>query len=336
MLSGAFSPGWYMLMGVWALPNERSRFTAVYWFGQVLGIIFGYTTSGLLCVNGFGNKWSSIFYVHGLLGLVCALCWWLFVYNSPRQHPRISTAEVNLIELHVTRKSQDEVPWCKIMSYVPCWAMFITHFCDNCIYYLCITCLPLYMKEILKFDIQSNGMFSSLPFLVMMFGTLCAGFMADFVRSKEIMRITNIRKMFQTIGLLGVATFIIIPGYLTCELRAIVIVCLCLCTFFESIGNVGGYTSVCVDMAPRYASVIFAISNSISALPGILAPIAVAELTQNQTSEEWRVVFFIAAGVSIFAALVFDMFSSSDRAPWAEDQNNDIELEASKPLNVER
>lgn len=29
-------------------------------------------------------------------------------------------------------------------------------------------------------------------------------------------------------------------------------------------------------------------------------------------------MFYIAAGVAVFAVIVFDVFSSSDRAPWAD------------------
>jgi len=31
----------------------------------MVGTIIAYSSSGLLCVHGFGNGWDSIFYVHG-------------------------------------------------------------------------------------------------------------------------------------------------------------------------------------------------------------------------------------------------------------------------------
>ena len=41
----------------------------------MVGAIVSYSSSGLLCVYGFGNGWESIFYVHGTaysIALTCA------------------------------------------------------------------------------------------------------------------------------------------------------------------------------------------------------------------------------------------------------------------------
>ncbi|XP_053390390.1 vesicular glutamate transporter 1-like isoform X3 [Mercenaria mercenaria] len=329
--TGASTPGWYMLTGVWALPHERSRFSGAIWFGSVFGIVLGYSSAGFLCAHGFDNGWASVFYVHGLIGYLFVACWLYIVYSSPKQHPRISEAERKLLEgnIHIPIEKQavkSKVPWKKILTYGPVWVIFITHASDNWIYYLCITCLPLYMKEVLKFDIQSNGIYSSLPFLTMMVAITLAATLADLIRSKQFLKVTTIRKLFQVTGLLGVAAFVLIPGYLDCSLREIVIVCLCLCTFFESVGCVGGHTCVAVDISPRYASIIFGISNAIASIPGILAPLMVAELTKNQTSAEWRIVFYIAAAVSVFAAVIFGVFASSELAPWEERKKTDVQI----------
>ena len=53
-------------------------------------------------------------------------------------------------------------------------------------------------------------------------------------------------------GSIGVAVFILIPGYLTCEYRYVVILCVCLCTFFEAAGITGGHLPSIIDIAPRY------------------------------------------------------------------------------------
>ncbi|XP_053390383.1 uncharacterized transporter slc-17.2-like isoform X2 [Mercenaria mercenaria] len=278
--TGASTPGWYMLTGVWALPHERSRFSGAIWFGSVFGIVLGYSSAGFLCAHGFDNGWASVFYVHGLIGYLFVACWLYIVYSSPKQHPRISEAERKLLEGNI---------------HIP-------------------------------IEKQANGIYSSLPFLTMMVAITLAATLADLIRSKQFLKVTTIRKLFQVTGLLGVAAFVLIPGYLDCSLREIVIVCLCLCTFFESVGCVGGHTCVAVDISPRYASIIFGISNAIASIPGILAPLMVAELTKNQTSAEWRIVFYIAAAVSVFAAVIFGVFASSELAPWEERKKTDVQI----------
>lgn len=53
-------------------------------------------------------------------------------------------------------------------------------------------------------------------------------------------------------GLMGVAVFILIPGFLTCDQIGVAIMCLCLCTLFEGAGITGGYSCNAIDIAPRY------------------------------------------------------------------------------------
>ena len=44
------------------------------------------------------------------------------------------------------------------------------------------------------------------------------------------------------------------------------------------------------------------------------------------TAEEWRVVFYIAAGLALFAAVIYGLFSSSEQASWAEDGYHDATI----------
>ncbi|XP_045172242.2 uncharacterized transporter slc-17.2-like isoform X3 [Mercenaria mercenaria] len=292
MSMGMVIPGYCGLVGIWALPTERSRFMGLCWFGQMVGAILGYTTSGLLCIHGFDNGWASIFYVHGITGALFVVTWWFLIYSSPQQHPRITEAEMSLLIKHSNTQ---------------------------------------------KANPKENGLYSCLPFISFMAGIAFAGVCADLIRKKKCFTVTTIRKMLQLTGLFGVTVFILIPGYLTCEQRDIAIMCLCFCTLFEGIGVTGGYTSNSIDIAPRYASVIFAVSNTIASIPGILAPLVVAEITKNQSSEEWRVVFYMSAGVSMFAALLYGIFANSELAPWANmniDKELDIEVDISRSSSM--
>lgn len=322
MALGMVIPGYCGLVGIWALPTERSRFMALCLFGQMVGVMLGYSTSGLLCVHGFDNGWPSIFYVHGAIGALFVLTWCYVIHASPQQHPRITEKEKQLLLTHshtqASHNEKNKVPWKKIFTYMPVYAIFITHTCDNWTHYLILTCLPQFFKEVLKLNIQSNGFFSCLPFLSLMVGIAFAGIFADLIRKQNCLTITTIRKLFQLVGLFGVTVFILIPGHLTCDQKGVAIMCLCLCTLFQGAGITGGYTCNAIDIAPRYGSIIFAVSNSLASIPGIIAPLAVAEITENQTSGEWRVVFYMCAGVSLFAALVYGVFSSSELAPWAD------------------
>ena len=47
------------------------------------------------------------------------------------------------------------IPWLKMITSIESWSIFITHTCDNFMYILIATYLPLYLKEVLKIDIEN-------------------------------------------------------------------------------------------------------------------------------------------------------------------------------------
>jgi MFS family permease len=47
-------------------------------------------------ISWFG--WPSVFYVTGAVGVLWSLCWFLFIFETPAKHPRISDEERKEIE----------------------------------------------------------------------------------------------------------------------------------------------------------------------------------------------------------------------------------------------
>jgi len=47
-----------------------------------------------------------------------------------------------------------KVPWLSIVKSLPVWAVAIAHFTNNWGYYTLLTCLPMYLKYILHFDMK--------------------------------------------------------------------------------------------------------------------------------------------------------------------------------------
>ena len=73
-----------------------------------------------------------------------------------------------------------------------------------------------------------------------------------------------------------------------------------------------------LDIAPRYAGVLFGISNCVATLPGILSPLLVGFLTPGETQTEWRVVFLMSAGIYVFGMLFYAVCGSGEKQSWSE------------------
>lgn len=63
-----------------------------------------------------------------------------------------------------------------------------------------VTDLPKYMNDVLKFSIKENGLYSSLPYVVMWLVAQSIGFFSDWLIVRGHMSITNVRKLFTAVG----------------------------------------------------------------------------------------------------------------------------------------
>lgn len=103
-------------------------------------------------------KLSSFLIISGAVGLVWSICWFLFVFDTPATHPRISPEERREIEEAIgsstSKKRPSYVPWGQLLTSSAVWAIIITHGLSVFGFFTVINQLPTYMHDILLFDIK--------------------------------------------------------------------------------------------------------------------------------------------------------------------------------------
>ncbi|RZF35165.1 hypothetical protein LSTR_LSTR007867 [Laodelphax striatellus] len=166
--------------------------------------------------------WESVFYITGVIGLLWSISWFLLVFDTPAQHPRISPEERAYIEESIgtgttTSHKALKVPWKRIFTSLPVWAIIITHGCSVFGYFTIVNQLPTFMKYILAFNIKENGLLSSLPYLGKYLMAVSTSYIADWLRSSGKLSTTATRKLFTTCGtIFGLAnTLSSFGGYLS-------------------------------------------------------------------------------------------------------------------------
>nr|KAG5695061.1 hypothetical protein BaRGS_032554 [Batillaria attramentaria] len=158
-------------------------------------------------------------------------------------------------------------------------ACYLAHMCGNYAYYMNLTQIPTYMKEVLHFNIKANGALSMIPYLLFWAATMVMGVVSDAIVDKGV-PLVIVRKVFACIGLIGPAIFLVATSYITCESPYTAVVMLCFAVGFTSFG----FTSYMVnhgDLAPMYAGTLFGVSNTLATLPGIAAPYIVGVITKD-------------------------------------------------------
>ncbi|OPL33396.1 sialin, partial [Mytilus galloprovincialis] len=179
-----------------------------------------------------------------------------------------------------------------------------------------------YIESSIEYDTHiRNGALSAVPYICQAFGAFGGGQLADMLRSRGILSTTAARRLFELIAFFGTGGCLVITGFITCDDRQYAVVCLALAVGFSGLVRAGHIVNH-VDFAPKYAGIMFGITNTFATIPGMIAPIVAGALTPNNTQEEWRNVFYVCAGFTVFGAIIFATFVSGEVQDWARDRND--------------
>lgn len=317
---GVTFPAMHAMWSQWAPPLERSRLLSLSYAGAQLGTVVSLPLSGLIC---YYMDWTYVFYIFGAIGILWFIMWLFIVSDTPHLHKSISDSEKQYIlsALQNQLSQRKTVPVCAIIKSMPLWAIVVAHFSYNWTFYTLLTLLPTYMKEILRFNAQENGFLSALPYFGCWVCMNITGLIADYMREKLNFSTVAVRKLFNTLGMIGPAIFLLAAGYIGCNYKLAV----AFLTLSTTIGgfSVSGYNINHLDIAPSFAGLLLGITNTFATIPGMVGPIIAKNLTHDHTVEQWQIVFYIAAAINVFGAIFFAIFASGTVQNWAVSQKED-------------
>lgn len=249
-------------------------------------------------------------------------------YDSPAKHPRITAAEREDIESKIGEdfNKRPATPWKAILTSLPVWACAAAHFANNWGYYTLLTCLPTYMKDVLKFDIEQNGVLSGLPYFADWIVMTLGGQLADLLRKRQYLSTRNTRKLFNVTGLLLPGLFLILAGFTGCN-HSLSVAAIIIAVGLSGLAS-SGYAVNHLDLAPSHAGTLMGLTNAVATIPGFAGPQVVGALTQHEsTREQWQKVFYITLGIYCFGALVYAIFGAGEPQKWSR-QDKDTEADA--------
>ncbi|XP_058122068.1 sialin-like [Anopheles ziemanni] len=313
---GVTFPCMHAIWSNWAPPSERSRMATIAFSGVFTGTVASMLLSGVLADN---LGWEWVFYILGAFGCLWFVVWMVVVKKSPETDPYITTKEKEFILATQQRTSSETAekvhhPWLAIVTSKAVWALIVASFAENWGFYTLLTQLPTFLKDTMHFELQAAGFLSALPYLAL--GSLLsfAGYLADLCQIKRWLTTTQVRRYFncgafliQTVFML-VGAFILKPGP--------TIACI---TIAVGCGSFAwcGFAVNHLDLSPKSAGVLMGISNTFSTVAGIVTPIVSGHITANGDDDEWRTVFYIAAGIYLIGFVIYWFGVSGELQPWS-------------------
>jgi ACS family sodium-dependent inorganic phosphate cotransporter len=289
----AVFPASINMVGRWVPAEHQSRATALFISAISLGTVFSLPVTGWL-VREFG--WHMPFYLFGVVGLVWAVAWFGMIRNGAPA--AVATP---------ARPRSATIPWGRLLGSSAVWAIIVSHFCNNWSLYLLLAWLPSYFKTTFGVSVASAGLLSAAPWLVSFVMGNVSGFWADrMLRSGR--STTLVRKLMQTIALIGGGMFLYQLQGAASATSALVLMCGASGAFAFSLA---GFAPNCFDIAPRYADVIWGISNTTATLPGIVGVFVTGWLIDRTGS--FAAPFLLTAAISLFGGIFYLVFGSGRR-----------------------
>ena len=148
---GAFPAG-IKSVAEWFPKKERAFATGLFNAGTNIGAI---VTPLLIPALTLAFGWKMTFIVTGLLGLIW-LPIWLLVYRRPREHAKVSAAELAHIESDPA-DPVEKVAWTKLLTYRETWAYAIGKFLIDPIWWMFLFWLPDFLGKKHGLDLKTFG-----------------------------------------------------------------------------------------------------------------------------------------------------------------------------------
>jgi ACS family hexuronate transporter-like MFS transporter len=171
-------PGAAKVIAEWFPRRQRAFGMGIFNSGVCIGSILAPPLIVWLQLT-FG--WQTTFLATGTLGFIWLVLWLLF-YESPEKHRAITADEYLLIkEGQIAPASGKSMSWLQLLKFRQTWAIVLSRFLTDPVWWLYITWLPLYLYNARGFDLKKIGMFAWVPFVTADAGSLFGGWFSGYL-----------------------------------------------------------------------------------------------------------------------------------------------------------
>lgn len=165
----------------WFPVKERAFAQGIFNSGAAMGSVI----SAPLVAYFYGAiGWRTTFLVLGAMGLLWIIPWLIINKALPKNHPWLSEEERQfIIDGQPAKKDQSDEKVLSIrqlLSFKKTWAIILSRFLLDPIWWLFVSWLPLYLSEKFHFDIKQIGAFAWFPYVGATIGSLGGGWLTGY------------------------------------------------------------------------------------------------------------------------------------------------------------
>ncbi len=170
-------PGAVKSNAEWFPTKERALAQGIFNSGANIGSI---VAPPLIAVVWLAMGWEMTFLLLGLLGLLWVIPWLVINKSIPARHPWITEEEKSHILSGMEEIEKDSnkegLGMLQILSYRESWAVLVSRFFIEPIWWLFVGWMPIYLADVYGFNVKEIGFFSWVPYVGGALGSLSGGY----------------------------------------------------------------------------------------------------------------------------------------------------------------
>jgi ACS family hexuronate transporter-like MFS transporter len=179
-------PGAAKTVAEWFPIRERAFGMAIFNSGAAIGSVIA---PPLIVWLSLTYGWQRTFIVTGSLGFAWLVLWVIF-YQTPDRHKWLGADERKLIREgqrveSVANVSATELSaplgWFELLRYKQVWAIVLSRFLTDPVWWLYISWLPKYLADARGFSLVKIGLFAWVPYVAADAGSLSGGWLSGYL-----------------------------------------------------------------------------------------------------------------------------------------------------------
>jgi ACS family glucarate transporter-like MFS transporter len=293
------------IVAFWTTKSERGIGSSLLLGGVGAG---GVMAPALFAATMQRWGWRSSFLVSGILAVVVAITWFLFSTNRPEEHPRVNSAELEI--LSADRKSDrrphasTKTPWRDILLNPSVWGLLISYFFHGYTPFIYFTWFFIYLTRVRGLTIAKGGLWATTPFIAMTILSPIGGWLSD--RAVQRFGVKRGRQSTVWIGMTASALLLWIGSRTGNNVAAILL--LAGAAGFSNFAAPSWWAS-CIDLAPNHSGSLSALMNTCANSAGGIAPVLTGYIA---TTFGWTRALDFAALMSFTAGVVWIFVDASN------------------------
>jgi ACS family hexuronate transporter-like MFS transporter len=220
---GSANPSGMKATAEWFPAKERGFAAGFFNIGASFGSMLAPPLVGFAI---YYYSWQMAFVITGIIGLIWAGLW-IWAYNSPDRHPRLSPEEREYItsgqEKHLA-SGMTKPAMRAILHQRNFWGIALPRFLADPTWGTLTFWLPLYLTQVRGFNLKEIALTAWMPFLAADLGCFAGGTIAAFLQKRGV-GLINARKGAFTVGAI-MMTGMAFVGFVDSPYAAVALLCL--------------------------------------------------------------------------------------------------------------